>query len=121
MPLSARESGAAFGAGVVANAFVLVLGFVIPHDHPVLRDPVDNALLILGLCGLAITALLWTGRMMTAGPVVRRMAAVYVVLSAADVVMADFGTWRSAGWVVKAAAIAGGAWLVRALLAERAA
>ena len=121
MPLSAGETGAAFGAGIVANAFVIVLGFTIPLDHPALRNPVDNALLTLGLCGLAITALLWSGRMMTSGPRIRWTAATYAALSAVAVVMADFGTWRSPGWIVKALAVAGGVWIVRSLLAERAA
>ena len=87
--------------GALATALVVWLGLVTPFDHPT-RTQVDNALLLLGLMGLAIPLLLARARMIPPGAAVRIALGGYAVLSAAAVAVADFGASRTVGWAIKA-------------------
>jgi hypothetical protein len=87
--------------GVLATALVVWLGLVTPFDHPT-RTRVDNALLLLGLSGLAIPLLLVRARMVPPGAGARVALAGYALLSALAVAVADFGASRATGWAIKA-------------------
>jgi hypothetical protein len=87
--------------GAALAALVVWLGLVTPFDHPT-RTQVDNALLLLGALGLLNTLLLVRTRLVSTGTALRVALACYALLSAAAVGLADFGSSRTAGWVIKA-------------------
>jgi hypothetical protein len=99
MPFSRRESVAGIGAGILAQLFVIVLGLVIPFEHPT-RDQVDNALFALGTIGLLLVLLLPRSGMATASGSGRVMLGVYGLFSFAAILLADFEP-DGIGWVVK--------------------
>ena len=87
--------------GAALTALVVWLGLVTPFDHPT-RTQVDNALLLLGALGLLNALLLARTRLISTGTTMRVALACYAVLSGAAVGLADFGSSRTAGWVIKA-------------------
>ena len=87
--------------GAALTALVVGLGPVTPFDHPT-RTQVDNALLLLGALGLLNTLLLVRTRLISTGTAMRVALACYAGLSGVAVGLADFGSSRTAGWVIKA-------------------
>ena len=100
MPFTSRQSVAGVVAGSVANAFVVVLGLVVPLTDPA-RDRVDNALISLGAIGVLLALLLPVSGMMSRGDATRAALRVYVVVSLLAVLVADFGARPQLGWAIK--------------------
>jgi hypothetical protein len=105
VPLSRRESVAGISLGILGNAFVIVLGLLMPFDDPS-RDRVDNALISLGWIGVLITLLLPGSGLVSSAPAARTALGVYGTLSMAAVALADFEGSRALEWAVKLAAAA---------------
>jgi purine-cytosine permease-like protein len=114
VPLSRRESVAGIVLGILGNAFVIVLGLLMPLDHPA-RDRVDNALIALGVIGVLITLLLPRSGLITLAPATRTALGIYGALSMASALLADFGASRRLEWAIKLVAAACFALAVRGL------
>ena len=104
MPLTARQSVAGVAAGVVTQAYVVVLGLLVPYTDPA-RDQVDNALVALGSIGLLLVLLVPRSGLVTPSLGLRIALATYALLSLAAVVLADFGDAAHAAWVTKLLAV----------------
>jgi hypothetical protein len=105
MPFSPRESVVGIAGGILGNALAIVLGVVVPLAHPS-RNQVDNALVFLGMIGVLITLLLPRSGMTAGGGATRGALGAYGATSLIAVALADFGSMRAIGWMVKVAAAA---------------
>ncbi len=91
-------------SGIVGYSVLVVLGLVTTFDDP-LRNRIDNVLLLLGAIGLVNVSLARGARLFEETPAMSVSLALFAVLSAAALGLADFGAYRRIGWGIKAAGV----------------
>jgi hypothetical protein len=96
-----RTTRLVVASGILGSAALVMLGLVTPFGDP-LRDQVDNALLVLGALGLLNAWLAGRAKLLTETNGVRAALALFALLSAMALALADFGPSRQLGWGVKA-------------------